>query len=220
MLNADKAKDQLKETLNTNEYIAYQPESPNFLQRLWEKAQQWIIDLLSDLIPSIEPSTGAANAVLITTMIVVIALLAVFLFVILRNARRKQKFRYQNPLQDLHEMEWSYTRHLSEAKKLESQGEYSPATRHLFLALLLYFHDREWLEARVWKTNWEYYEELVKVNKAWAKKFYHLALIFDEVTYGEKHIGKEEYDSYHNEVLLWVAEEKDANPEQTARRNE
>ena len=63
----------------------------------------------------------------------------------------------------------------------------------MFLALLLYFHEKEWLEARIWKTNWEYYEEIRKVNQEWADQFYHLALLFDEATYGERKVDKEEY---------------------------
>ena len=84
--------------------------------------------------------------------------------------------------------------------------DYTLSTRHLFLALLLYFHEKEWLEARIWKTNWEYYDELKKVNQEWAEQFYHLAYFFDEVTYGERNVQKEEYIQFHNEAMKWLGE--------------
>ncbi|MFK4996929.1 DUF4129 domain-containing protein [Bacillus sp. N9] len=60
--------------------------------------------------------------------------------------------------------------------------------------------------ARVWKTNGEYYEELKKVNPKWANEFHHLALIFDEVTYGEKSVQKEEYVPFYIKAMKWLEE--------------
>jgi hypothetical protein len=112
----------------------------------------------------------------------------------------------QKPLQHLAEKDWSYKDHLAESQKLEEKEDYSLAVRHLFLALLLNFHEREWLQARKWKTNWEYYEELQKVNKEWAEQFYSLALKFDEAAYGEREIKHEEFIPYKQTAMKWLNE--------------
>ncbi|WP_218212222.1 hypothetical protein, partial [Pseudomonas sp. 2822-15] len=86
-------------------------------------------------------------------------------FLIARTVNRKRIYRDHKPLEAMKELNWSYQNHLDEALRKERLQDYSLATRHLFLALLLYFHDVKWLEARIWKTNWEYYEELKQVNE-------------------------------------------------------
>ena len=103
-------------------------------------------------------------------------------------------------------MSWSFQKHLNEAKRQEELAQYSHATRHLFLALLLFFHEKEWLEARIWKTNWEYYEELKKVNTDYANQFYDLALLFDEATYGEKSVDQKEFEQFRHAVMNWFGE--------------
>lgn len=72
------------------------------------------------------------------------------------------------------------------------------------MALLLFFHDKEWLEAKLWKTNWEYYDELRKVKQAWADEFYDLALVFDEVAYGEYEIDQVEYNQFREKTFAWL----------------
>ena len=65
--------------------------------------------------------------------------------------------------------------------ELESSGEYSQATRHLFLAILLFFDEKGWLVAKRWKTNWEYYDELVRTDKKRAERFFDFALLYYKV---------------------------------------
>ncbi|WP_061810312.1 DUF4129 domain-containing protein [Rossellomorea vietnamensis] len=204
MLNENRARDQLEEILEGEEYKAYLQDHQGLLSGLWEKAKEWIRDLLGNIDPSLEPTGGAASGILITLIVIVVGILLLIAFNAVRNGVRRRKFRSNKPLQSMNEMEWSYTRHLEEARKHEDLGDYSKATRHMFLALLLYFHEREYLEARVWKTNWEYYEELRKVNQRWADRFYRLALLFDEVAYGEREVEKEEYLHYKQEARSWL----------------
>ena len=124
----------------------------------------------------------------------------------IRNSRRRKRFKEKKILQSVEEINWSFERHLTEARKLEELGDFTKSTRHLFLAILLYFHEKKWLEARIWKTNWEYYEELRKVNKQWAGNFYHLAILFDGVTYGGYEVQQEEYEKFQKEVMVWLNE--------------
>ena len=206
MVNVDKARDELQEILNGNEYTVYNNQSKSVLEMWWEKAKEWIEEQLGKLFPSFETTSAVAGPILITIIIVVIILLALATFLIVRNSRRNRMFRDTSPLQSMREMDWSFQMHLSEALEQEGLEEYSLATRHQFLALLLYFHEKEWLEARVWKTNWEYYDELKKVNQQWADQFYYLAHFFDEVTYGERKVKKEEYIQFRTEAMKWLGE--------------
>lgn len=207
MQNANREREKLQEILNEKEYQVYYNDSKSIFTIWWEKAKKWIAEQLSKLVPSLESAESAAGPILIVIIIIVIALLGVLAFFLIRNSRRKRKFRDHKPLQSLNEMNWTFQKHLSEASRLETLEDFTQSTRHLFLALLLYFHEKEWLEARIWKTNWEYYAELQKVNKQWADQFYYLATIFDGVTYGEKKVQKVEYLRFRSDVMLWLGSE-------------
>ncbi|MCM3567688.1 DUF4129 domain-containing protein [Neobacillus mesonae] len=200
MLDAEKARKELKDILNQKEYRVYD-ESQGLLASWWDSAKEWIAKKLSALFPSVNISESAAGSILIFIMAVVLLLLALTAFLLFRNHRRNRSLRKQKPLQSMQELNWSFSKHLMEAEKLAGNGEYTGAVRHLFLAILLNFHEKSWLEARIWKTNWEYYEELRKENQKRAEQFYQLALFFDEVTYGERKIGKEEFVKFQSNIM-------------------
>ena len=204
----DEARDNLEEILNGSEYKAYASE--NVLTKLLDNVKEWLAEKLANLFPSFVPTSGMASSLLIIIIIFVVLVLLVTLTLSIRSGLRRRKFRYKKPLQTMNEMQWSFESHLAEAKRQEELEEYSLATRHMFLALLLFFHEKEWLEARVWKTNWEYYEELRKVHEGRADRFYHLAILFDEVAYGERFIQREEYEEYRNEAQSWIDREREA----------
>ncbi|MGN7400232.1 DUF4129 domain-containing protein [Cytobacillus praedii] len=205
MLKDSQARDELEEILKEREYQAYYDDSKGLIARWWEKVKEWFADLLADLFPSFAPTSSAAGPILIGIIVIMIILLGVVAFFIFRNRKRNRMLGDHKPLQSINEIDWSFTRHLSESQKHETSGEYTLATRHLFLALLLYFHEKEWLVARIWKTNWEYYDELRKVNQEWADQFYHLARLFDEVTYGKHIVHKEEFKQFHTTAMKWLA---------------
>ncbi len=209
MVNSDQARAELEDILSDKEYRAYYNNSKSIIETLWDKANEWLAEQLSKLFPSFEPTGTMTSTSLIITIVIVTALLLFILFVVVRNRTCTHKFREHKPLHSLSEMKWSYQRHLSEARTQEALGEYNLATRHMFLALLLSFHEKEWLEARVWKTNWEYYDELLKVNRKGADQFYNLALLFDEVTYGERIVHKQEYFHYRDETMKWLEVENE-----------
>ncbi|WP_408007887.1 DUF4129 domain-containing protein [Rossellomorea aquimaris] len=208
MFKEDVARDKMQDILNGSEYKAYASE--NVLTKLWENAKEWLAEKLANLFPSLVPTSEVASSLFIIIIIVVVLVLLVTLTLSIRNGLRRRKFRYNKPLQTMNEMQWSFESHLAEAKRQEELEEYSLATRHMFLALLLFFHEKEWLEARVWKTNWDYYEELRRVHEGKADRFYHLAILFDEVAYGERFILKEEYEKYRNEAKSWMDREREA----------
>ncbi|KRG09681.1 DUF4129 domain-containing protein [Lederbergia galactosidilytica] len=202
MLEPDKARQDLEKILDSKEYQVYNIEKENTLQIWWSKAKQWLMDQLENLFPSAGMVETSASILLIIFIALVVLLVTVIVILIIRYSVRKTKFRNKRPLQKLSEMEWSYQTHITEVKKLEEIGDYEKATRHLFLALLLYFNQCGWLKAKMWKTNWEYYAELKKTQPTWAQKFYNLAHFFDKVTYGEHQIEKTEYEDYKKDIIV------------------
>ncbi|WP_196493777.1 DUF4129 domain-containing protein [Ornithinibacillus caprae] len=207
MENIDKAKSEIEEILNNREYQVYYEDQRSIFDIWWDKLSAWFGDLLSKLFADLNPSSGFADTLLILLIGVVILLIAVAIFLSIRLIRRKRVFQEHQPLLSKSEMEWSVNRHLKEAEKHEEMGDYSTATRHIFLALLLYFHEKEWLIAQVWKTNWEYFDELQKSNTNRASAFYRLAHLFDEVVYGERNLEEKEYIAYRQDALKWIHRE-------------
>lgn len=208
MGQVDQARNELKEILSQREYQIYYEDHRNFLQIAWDYLKDWILKLLSKWFSSLHPSNGLATGILIGITAIVLVFIALAVFLGVRAMRRKQKFHELKPLETMGGKQWSAETHLAEAKRQESEGNYSLATRHLFLALLLHFHELGWLEARSWKTNWEYYDELRKVNSDGAGQFFHLAQLFDEVFYGERRMNKEDYLAYRNETMKWFEEDR------------
>ncbi|MFJ7726342.1 DUF4129 domain-containing protein [Neobacillus sp. NPDC097160] len=209
MLDANKARNDLKEILNSQEYRVYYNESKGFIQTWWEKAKEWLAEQLEKLFPDITSASSASGPILIAIIVIVIFLLALLAFFLFRNTRRNVKLRKQKPLQSMKEINWTFERHLEQAGKYESSAEYTLSIRHLFLALLLYFHEKGWLEARIWKTNWDYYDELRKINQQNADQFYRIAHFFDEVTYGERTVSNEEYVQFKQEAMKWLGESEE-----------
>lgn len=204
MVDANKAREELQHIMERKEYRVYYEDTQNILEIWWGKAKDWIADQLSKLIPSFTPSSSAAEIVLIAICLVLVVMLGFAVFLITRKTIRNRTLRNKIPLQSIEELNWTYHQHLAEARKQEATGNYTLSSRHMFLALLLFFHEKEWLEARIWKTNWEYYEELRKVNSDWAELFSNLAYLFDEVTYGKRNVRKEEYIQYREQAMFWL----------------
>ncbi|MFZ7945848.1 DUF4129 domain-containing protein [Neobacillus sp. 19] len=209
MVDVNKARDDLEEIVNSQEYRVYYNDSKGLIQTWWERAKEWLAEQLEKLFPVIKSADSASGPILIAIIVIVVILIALAAYFLTRNFRRNTILRKQKPLQSLIEINWTFGRHLEEARKYESSSDYTLATRHLFLALLLYLHDKGWLEARIWKTNWDYYDELRKVDQQNADQFYRLAYFFDEVTYGERSVSKQEYIQFQQEATQWMGERRE-----------
>ncbi|TXL64428.1 DUF4129 domain-containing protein [Cerasibacillus terrae] len=201
MLDAEKAKEQIADILRKEEYRVYNQQNEGLLASLWNKAKEWLVEQLMKLFPSAETAGSVANFIIVIILLVVIILIGIGIYFFIRYRGKNKRLRDRSPLQNLAEKDWTYQMHVQEAKRTEDIQAYTLAARHLFLALLLYFHEQEWLERRIWKTNWEYYAELKSVHKEWAEAFYRMAKVFDEITYGERKLTKEEYMDYRKQVM-------------------
>lgn len=198
------ARERLAEILEGQEYTVYYEDNRGFIERMFERAWTWFIELLADLLPALSPSSQSANLVVIALVLFGTAALIVAFIFLVRYLNRKRMFKDLPPIQSENEMKWSSHRHFEEMKLQEGKGDYTRALRHLFLGLLLYFHEISWLEARIWKTNWEYVDELKKVNQKTATLFQDVALLFDRVTYGKLTVEQEQYETYKEIVMAWL----------------
>lgn len=204
LTDADKAKEQLQGILDKNEYQIYYEDNRNFLEVWWDRLTNWIGEQLAKIFSGLEPSSGFADLVLFIIIAAVFVLIGIVVFQRVRFSQRRRDLTEYKPLKSLNEANWSFDNHLQTARQQEESGNYTDAARHVFLALLLYFDEKEWVKARNWKTNWEYFAELQQVNKQWAESFYQLALVFDEVVYGKRKLEKDAYFRYRNEALKWL----------------
>ncbi|MBM7619187.1 hypothetical protein JOC95_001036 [Bacillus tianshenii] len=206
-MKEEKAREDLKEILSREEYQIYYKDNRNTLQVFWDDLKAWLAEMLAKFFPSMEATSSVAGNILIVVISVAIAiLLIIFIFFAVRYRQRRIVGK-QQPFRSSNELQWSYQEHLKQAKIQEELNDYSLSTRHLFLALLLYFHEKNWLEARIWKTNWEYYEELRTAKEESAELFFNFALLFDRATYGKQQILKDEYSLYRDKALKWLEEE-------------
>lgn len=210
MFNADKARADLEEILKGKEYQVYY-ESKGLIATWWDKAKEWIATQLEKLFPAIDSASRVSGTILITIIVLIVFLLVFAAFFVIRNMRRNRILRIQKPLQSRKELNWTSQRHLAEADMNESFEEYTLSTRHLFLALLLSFHEKGLLEARIWKTNWDYYDELRKVDQSMAEQFFQFAQLFEGVTYGERTVNKSEYIQFHQKVWKVLGDLREEN---------
>lgn len=205
MSKAQQAKEKLGRILEQEEYQVYYEEQQKLFQFLLQKIGEWLLKMFQKLFPQIRITEQAVDVTMYIIGAVGIVLLILFIVLIKRNLTSNRTSRStKRPLQHEDELQWSSSKHLQEASYHKQKEDYQQATRHVFLAMLLYFDKQKWIEARVWKTNWDYYEELKKVNATWANQFYELAQRFDEVTYGEQAVSVKEYESYHQQALDWL----------------
>jgi len=96
--------------------------------------------------------------------------------------------------------------HLAQAHKLAEEGNYRLALRSLLLGFILYLDQNHKIEAKAWKTNWEYYAELSDRAPQLANSFYTLAIKFEEAMYGGRPIARDDYWIYFNQVHKWIHE--------------
>lgn len=204
MTDFNQSKDKLEDILNTPEYQIYYVDNRSIFEKWWDSVVEWFNELMMKIFSSFSPSSGFATVLVIIIGVIVLALIVLAVYFLVRHYRRKYRFQEQAPFSHKQEKDWTYNQHLVYANEQEEAGNMKLATRHLFLALLLYFHEKGFVEAKLWKTNWEYFDELKRVEKKRAESFDQLARIFDDVVYGERKIEGESFLKYKEKVLYWI----------------
>lgn len=93
-----------------------------------------------------------------------------------------------------------------EMEALARRGEYSLAIEKCFLYLLKRLAEKTDLLFVATKTNGEYRQDVKRKYPVGAEMFDQLSLFFDEVWYGKKKVGEEEYQHYRQDVLRFLGE--------------
>lgn len=204
------AKEELQQILAKEEYQIYYRQRQNLWQKWLEQFQDWLSRFLHSIFPRTEITPGTSNwpayVLIAVCLLLVITLLILFLSRFVRRRRLQQRV-----VSSAKELELSFTRHLHEAARYREQAEYGLALRHLFLGFILFLDQKGLLEARAWKTNGEYYQELEKTNKDLAADFYKIALKFEETIYGSRPLTPEQLQNYFNLTQNWLSKgEKNA----------
>ncbi|MFC4402123.1 DUF4129 domain-containing protein [Gracilibacillus xinjiangensis] len=217
MKGFEKHKERLEDILSNREYQIYYEDNRGLLEKLWDKARGWINDLLSKIFDSFEPGSSVGNTIVLVIITGIVIAISLGIYFIIRYFTRKNQAKHVL-LQTTKEMEWRYTEHLKEADYFAQLQQYKHATRHYFLAFLLLLHERKHLEARLWKTNWEYYDDLKKADTQLAKGFYEAATFFERVTYGEKEVSESDFYHLKEKVDDWMKKVEQQSAEEAGER--
>lgn len=211
MKQTNEVRDELEKILSEQEYQAYYNQT--FLERMWARVQEWLNDVLASVFGNMG-ATGFSSTLFIYFVIIILIIVGIIVLVHMNPSfSKRSKIGKHAPIYSSHELEWTFEMHLVEAKRQEEKMDFTKATRHSFLATLLFFHEKEWLKAKIWKTNWEYYEELLKVNRDAANFFKEVVQLFDEATYGERKIQQKEYEIFAKDVEQWIKVNEDKKDE-------
>lgn len=208
MKNIDplKAREELENILSQKEYQAYYREDKNTLADLLDRLQEWLNRYLSKLLP--QPEIRETTSEWISYGMVGLGIVIVLLLLLVFSSKvvRENRF-YAKPIGTETEFILSSESHLQEAEKRMEEGDLRSAQRHLFLAYLLSLDHQQWIEARAWKTNGEYLDELQNTQPEIAKTFRTLARRFEATWYGGRHISREDYMEFRQQVVSFVTNE-------------
>lgn len=198
-LNPEKAREELERILSEPQYQVYYRSDQNVLFTGLERLQNWLFDVLQKYFPETKAVSNAAEWMAYGILGVVILLLLLFLYRLSTRFVREGRLR-EKPVGTAAELTWSAREHLTAADRLAEKEEFQAALRHMFLAFILYLDQTNWIDAKPWKTNGDYYDEIKDHHKERAETFYVLALKFDETLYGGRPVSKEDFDTYREQI--------------------
>lgn len=203
----DSLRQELQSILAGKEYTVYHRKSQNILAELLTPLKNWLYSILKRLFPHSNVAQKVSEWFVYGITAVGLLLLALLLYLLLSRFTRQGRI---NPKQISIAKALTLTveNHFASAQALAEKGEYTLALRHLFLALILYLDQNQLLEAKAWKTNWEYFAELKVRAPRLADSFTVLATKFDEAMYGGRPISENDYNHYLHHVNQWVREGK------------
>ena len=205
--HSDEIKKQLETILAGEEYQAYYKQHENFLMQWLEKIVRWLIEFISELFPGTGVSENTFRWISYALILLFFIVLFILLVVFIRRFVRRKEVK-TTPFGTHKEFSMSAKEHVKTAEKYAGKGDYRQGIRYLFLALLLYLNEKEWLKARPWKTNGEYYDELMEVSPPFAEGFHVLSGIFDESFYGGRSTNRENYNHFYQQVKEWIGGEQ------------
>ncbi|HWJ02783.1 MAG TPA: DUF4129 domain-containing protein, partial [Verrucomicrobiae bacterium] len=191
----DSLREELQGILAGKEYQVYYRENQNFFLDLLQRLKNWLNSILKNLFPQADIAKTTVDWLAYGIAAVGIFLLLLMLYLL--GSRFVRQGHVKRKRLDLaKELTLTARHHLGEAHSLAGQGEYSIALRHLFLGFILFLNQQRWIEAKAWKTNWEYHAELKNYAPHLADFFTSLAVKFEEAMYGGRPITRDDYWLY------------------------
>lgn len=201
----DSLREDLQGILATKEYQIYTQENKSVQQELFDALNKWLHQLLQSIFPHTDIAKRTSEW--LSFVIVALGLLLLFLLLYLLLSRFVRQGQVNSKQVSMVEGQaLTAQRHLAEAYKLAEAENYSSALRNLFLGSIIFLDQNQWIEAKTWKTNWEYYAELKDRAPQLANSFYTLAVKFEEALYGGRPIARDDYWLYHNQFKKWLHE--------------
>jgi hypothetical protein len=202
-LDPNQAREELERILSEKEYQVYYKSNQNFLMDLLDRIQRWLESVLEKLFPNIEIQPQTPEWMSYGVAAIGITIIVILLILVARSFIREGRFKKQ-PVATTDELVSSTAQHLQKGQQLADNGEYRFALRHVFLAYILYLDEKNLIEARAWKTNLEYHQELSERLQHTAEVFYSFSKVFEEVMYGKRPITKDDYEQYVKQVTDWM----------------
>jgi len=200
-------REELDSILSKAEYQAYYQDNRSLLQRLWDSFRDWLLEILSYFDINLEPSSQVANIVVLTIVFIIAILLLVLVLFLIKRIIKRRALKSKNIfLSD--EADWTYQQHMDEAIRYQSEQQFELATRHTFLAFLLFLQEYDLLEIKRWKTNWEYANELASNEPTLVSKYQTTAHFFEKVTYGDEPVSEGQFQQYFENIKHWMDEWK------------
>ena len=198
-------REDLEGILATQDYKIYTQENKSVLQNLLASLKNWLQQILQNLFPHTDVAKKTSDWLSYGLIALGIFLLFLLLFLLLSRFVRHGRI-HSKEVRLAMDKPLTAQRQLAEAHKLAEAGDYSSALRILFLGFILYLDQNQRIEAKAWKTNWEYYAELKERTPQLANSFYKLAIKFEEAMYGGRPIAKDDYCFYSNQVRELIHE--------------
>ncbi|MCT3808761.1 DUF4129 domain-containing protein [Elizabethkingia anophelis] len=172
-------------------------------ESLWQKFKKWLGELLNDWFQS-NSLRGANDLFYVLLRIIAIVLIGFVLYVIIRFVlSRNGNWVFSKKSKKLNPEERTITENIHELdlpsliKNYEDKKEYRSAVRYQFLYLLKLMTDKNMLEWDPEKTNRDYVRMLS--GNALQSDFQKLSFVFENVWYGERTIGENEYTIFRKQ---------------------
>lgn len=196
----------VKEILNRPEYRHLRGGFLDFIQRIKDSINEWIIKILNKAFSGL--SNAPAISGRLSTIFMIIGLLIIIAIIIFIIVKINKTFDKKASIREIlgEKIDGGVT-----PKSLRSRGEefikkedYRQGIRYEFIAILLLMHERNILYLDETKTGEEIYDYLRKNKYEMAADFKKLVKIFNASWYGHKPFSKVLYDEWNSTMsLLW-----------------
>jgi hypothetical protein len=201
----DSLKEELQGILAGKEYRVYHRENQNLLKDLLNRLKDWLYSILKNIFPQADIAQKTSEWLSYGLAVLGALFLCFLLYLLLSRFVRQGRVNPQR-MSMAKGLTLTVQHHFGEAQSLADREEYALAVRHLFLGFILHLDQNRWIEAKAWKTNWEYFAELKVRAPKLANSFTSLAVKFEEAMYGGRPISRDDYWLYHNQVSRWIHE--------------